>query len=125
MLCIMINPINELLGMIENIGDLGGNIGGEKNELESMYESIYEGNFESNYIGNIGGSVKEKLSDEFSIPQSECRVEVSFDDANGDGLREPKIITVILNGGSIFRDPRKIEEYISKLYNCKCVCAVE
>lgn len=125
LLCVMINPISELLGAIENIGDIENDLGGPKNELESMYESIYEGNVESNYIGSIGISVKEKLLDEFSISQNECRVEVSFYDADGDGLREPERITVILSGRSVFQDPRKIEAYIEKLYNCKCVCAIE
>ena len=124
LLCVMISPLSELFENIENIGGEIGSFEGDSG-LESMYESIYDGNMEMGYGDGIGEAVKKKLLEGFGVPENESRVEVSFADGDGDGFREPSKITVVLSGGSIFKNPRNIERYISDAFECECVCAIE
>lgn len=127
LLCIMISPATELLSSIKELGNIGlGNIDRElENELQNKYENIYESYLEGSYRGNIGQAVKECLFEKFGVPQDECRVEVSFYDSDEDGVREPSRITVIYSGRSIYRNPRETESYVSGLFKCECVCAIE
>ena len=124
LLCVMISPMSELLTSLGEIGDSVAS-DDDREELQSMYESIYNGEMDKENGEGIGAAVKEKLYERFDIPGGESRVEVSFRDLDGDGFREPTRITVILSGGSVFRDPRKIEDYLSELFGAECVCAIE
>lgn len=124
MLCVMIAPVGELVSALRDIGDRVKEPEGD-GSLESIYESIYEENAESGYSMGIGETVKKLLNESFSVPEEECRVGVEFKDSDGDGFREPCKITVVLSGGSIFKNSRAIEDFISKSFRCDCVCAIE
>ena len=124
MLCVMISPVSELLNGIRDIGDEIGD-SGEEDRLHGIYESIYEEKNEEVYRDSIGKTVKDQLYENLSVPSDECRVSVEFSDTDGDGIREPRKITVILSGGSIFKDPRRVEALVSKKFGCECVCAIE
>ena len=130
-LCIIISPFSELINNISDFLESGGEamfgqIGKEdKAELYDEYESIYNKYLDGGYGNNIGQAVKDSLLKKFGIPSDQLRVLTEFSDKNGDGAREPCKITVILSGSSIFREPREIERFISELFECMCVCAIE
>ena len=42
-----------------------------------------------------------------------------------DGIAAPARVTVILSGGSIWKDPNAIEATVSALLGCECVTAIE
>jgi hypothetical protein len=130
-LCVIIAPFSE---WVKNIGDFFEN-GGEiifgqinkedREELYDEYESIYNKYLEGGYGSNIGQAVKDSLLKKFGIPPDQIRVLTEFSDKDGDGIREPYRITVVLRGGSIFREPREIEGFVAALFECICVCAIE
>ena len=123
MLCIMISPIGEILS---GINDIGNKVNfGDGEQLHGIYESIYESRNEEGYNDSIGKAVKAELSEKMSILDKECRVMVEFSDADQDGFREPRKITVILSGSSVFKNPRQVEDYVSEKFGCECVCAIE
>jgi len=125
LLCVMIAPLGRLMETLGSLGNSGNLDIGNESELESMYESIYQGNLTDEFSGSIGEKVKTALYERFSIPGEECRVETNFADRDGDGLREPCSITVILSGLSVFKDPRAVEKYVSETFGCECICAIE
>ena len=125
LLCVMIDPVSQIIGSMKDLEIKPPDGMDGEDELQSIYESIYEGKVESELSNGVGELVKEKLFEKFSIAKESCRVEVAFKDNDGDGMREPSKITVILHGTSIFKDPRVIEEYISGLVGCECICAIE
>ena len=128
LLCVLIGPV---AGFINNVRDILSNgkdtimNGLDQEELRDSYESIYDKYLESDYGENVGQAVKSSLSERFGIPEDECRVNVEFADKNGDGVKEPSKITVIFSGRSMFRDPKEIKSFVSELFGCECVCAVD
>ena len=128
LLCVLIGP---LLGFINSIKDvisqgkdaLTNFISDE--ELRDGYESIYDKYLEGDYGDNVGKAVKNSIREQFGIPESECRVNVEFADEDGDGVKEPSKITVIFSGRSVFRDPKEIKSFVSELFGCECICAVD
>lgn len=127
-LCIIITPFSDLINNISGFLESGGEVifgQIDKEAIYDEYESIYNKYLDGGYGNNIGQAVKDSLHQKFGIPPNRLRVLTEFSDKNGDGAREPCKITVILNGSSIFREPREIEQFISDLFECICVCAIE
>jgi hypothetical protein len=69
------------------------------------------------------GMLTQTLCNEFNIVEDELRVRVEWS-GEGENLR-PKKVTVILSGKAIWKNPAKIEEYVSSLLGCACVSAIE
>ena len=63
------------------------------------------------------------ISQEFDILEDNLRVIVEWDGV-GESLR-PHKVTLILSGSAIWKNPAKMEEYVSSLLNCDCVSAIE
>ena len=128
LLCVLVGPVAVF---INNMGDILLNgrdaiiEGIDREDLREGYESIYDEYLEGNYGENVGQAVKRSLYEKFGIPENECRVRVDFADENSDGIKEPSKITVIFSGRSIFRDPKEIKVFVSELFGCECVCAVD
>lgn len=128
LLCVLISPVASFINNVRNFLSDGRDAimdGLNRDELQGSYESIYDKYFEGNYGENVGQAVKRSLSERFGIPESECRVNVGFADNNGDGVKEPSKVTVILGGRSVLRDPKEIKSFVSELLGCECVCAVD
>ncbi len=131
-LCLISVLIAPISGFISGIKDffegegeeIFGSIG-EEGELRDKYESIYNKYFEGGYGENIGQAVKDSLYEKFGIENDKCRINVVLSDNDGDGVKEPSKITVILNGDAIFKDPTPIKRFISELFKCECKCAIE
>ena len=90
-----------------------------------MTEQIYDKYLEGGYSDNVGEAVKEILYERLGVSKENCRVAVSFADKDGDGVREPSKITVILSGKEIFRDPSTVKALIQSLFKCDCECAID
>lgn len=61
----------------------------------------------------------QDLEQEFSIPTGDVRCMIQW---NGD---TPTLVTVVLSGSAIWKDPEVIEEYVSALLDCPCQSAIE
>ena len=61
----------------------------------------------------------QTLEQEFSIPSGEVRCMIQWDGET------PTLVTVVLSGSAIWKDPEIIEEYVSTLLDCPCQSAIE
>lgn len=128
LVCILIDPVSELLDTLENVssGNMSEITGGiAEGELYDKYDEIYQSYLDGSYGENIGEAVKDALLKKFDIKKENCRVLTEFHDKNGDGVREPKKITVVLSGADKFRDPEMIKGFLSSLFECNVVAAIE
>ncbi len=126
LVCILIEPLSNLIESIDEVlsGDL---LTHEDNagELYERYEQIYQSYLDGSYGDNIGQAVKDALFEKFGIQKKNCRVLTEFHDNNGDGVREPKRITVVLSGEDRFRDPETVKAFLSSLFECAVSAAIE
>ena len=63
------------------------------------------------------------LCKEFDIAEDNLRVAVEWI-GETENLR-PQKVSVILSGKAIWKNPAKIEEYVTSLLGCACVSAIE
>ena len=128
LLCVMISPVSNFLNSIRDFFDGEGSElfeTDENGELRDTYESIYNKYLEGGYSDNVGEAVKDILYENLGVSKENCRVSVQFADKNGDGVREPTKITVILSGKEVLRDPSTVKELVSNVFECDCVCAID
>ena len=126
LICILIKPTTELLDALDSFGDNGfSGIIDDESKLYDKYEEIYQNYLDGGYGENIGDAVKDSLYERFQIEKKHCRILTEFADRNGDGIREPKKITVILSGSAKFKEPESIKCFVSELFDCEAVVAIE
>lgn len=119
-LCITVSPISQLLGQLGDGGlldDLRDEISGE-GELDGEYRdrlNEYLNDYSSEMLKNELYAI---LSDKFSIPREEC--EISLKTEYSEGQYHVARVQILLFGGSIFKNPYNIEEYIADLLSCEC-----
>ena len=63
------------------------------------------------------------LCQEFEIAEDNIRAHVEWTDSE-NGLR-PQKVTLLLSGKAIWKNPARMEEYVSSLLECDCVSAIE
>ena len=129
LLCVMIAPVSNFINGVRDFFETDGSeIFGSsdtESELRDKYENIYNKYLEGGYSDNVGEAVKDILYENLGVAKENCRVNVNFSDKDGDGVREPSKITVILSGKEIFRDPETVKKLISDIFKCECECAID
>ena len=120
--CILISPS---LAFAERLKDFAN----------GDWELAIEGDMEEHYSSELQNALDDAskeyfenmleltLCKEFDIAEDNLRVAVEWI-GDAENLR-PKKVTVILSGKAIWKNPAKIEEYVSSLLNCECVSAIE
>ena len=120
--CILISPT---LSLAEKLTDFAN--GDWQFEIEGDVEDHYAKKLQNaldeaskDYFSDM---LKQTLCQEFEIGEDDLRVRVEWN-SEGESLR-PDMVTVILSGAAIWKNPAKIEEYVSSLLGCDCVRAIE
>ena len=120
--CILISPTVSFVERIREFAngnwefDIEGDVKDHySSELQDALDNTSKEYFEE--------MLKETLCKEFEIVEDDLRVHVEWA-GEGENLRPTKV-TVILSGKAIWKNPAKIEEYVSSLLNCDCVSAIE
>ena len=120
--CILISPTVSLaqrLGEFANGNwelDIEGDI--EDHYAEQLQNALDDASREY-----FAGMLTKTLCEQFDIIEDDIRVHVEWI-GEGENLR-PKKVTVVLSGKAIWKNPAKIEEYVSTLLDCDCVSAIE
>ena len=109
MLLAIVKPIGELVTMLPDFGELVF----EEPEMGDEYAQIADEQLAEAYKKGIEADLKDK----FGLSDFEVGVIMGDD-------RKPIKVTVTLMGGDIFRNPYKIEEYITRAFGCECVTLV-
>ena len=120
--CILISPS---LAFAEKLKDFAN----------GDWEFAIEGDMEEHYSSELQNALDDAskeyfenmleltLCKEFDIAEENLRVAVEWI-GDAENLR-PKKVTVILSGKAIWKNPAKIEEYVTSLLGCTCVSAIE
>ena len=99
------------------------------------WELEIEGDLENHYSQELQNALDDASKDyfedmltlticqEFNVSEDNLRLRVEWD-GEGESLR-PHKVTLILSGSAIWKNPAKMEEYVSSLLNCDCVSAIE
>ncbi len=120
--CILISPTISLAERIREFanGNWEFDIEGD---MEDHYSSELQDALDDASRDYFEGMLKQTLCEQFAIIEDDLRVRVDWV-GEGDNWR-PKKVTVILSGKAIWKNPAKIEEYVSSLLDCDCVSAIE
>lgn len=120
--CILISPTISLAEKLRDFAN--GNWEFEiEGDIEDHYSSELQDALDEASKDYFEGILTQTLCKEFDITEDNLRVRVEWLD-DGENLR-PKKVTVILSGKAIWKNPAKIEEYVSSLLNCDCASAIE
>ena len=121
-ICILISPT---VALAERLGEFAkGNWElGIEGEIENHYAEELQKALDDASRQYFEGMLTQTLCEQFEIAEDDIRTHVEWS-GDGDNLR-PKKVTVILSGKAIWKNPAKIEEYVSSLLDCDCVSAIE
>ena len=99
------------------------------------WELEIEGDLENHYSQELQNALDDASKDyfedmltlticqEFNVSEDTLRLHVEWD-GEGENLR-PHKVTLILSGSAIWKNPAKMEEYVSSLLGCDCMSAIE
>ena len=120
--CILISPTVSLAQHLRDFAN--GNWEFEiEGDVEDHYFAELQDALDNASKDYFEGMLKQTLCKEFDIAEDDLRVRVDWDGL-GEELR-PQKVTVILSGKAIWKNPAKIEGYVSSLLGCACVSAIE
>ena len=120
--CVLISPTVSLAQKLQDFAN------GEwetkfEGEIEDHYSSELQNALDDASFAYFEGMLKQTLCQEFAIAEDDLRVRVEWA-GTGTEMR-PQKVTVILSGKAIWKDPAKIEGYVTSLLDCDCVSAIE
>lgn len=120
--CILISPTLSLAETLRDFanGELDFEIAGD---VEDHYSEQLQGALDDASRQYFEGMLTQILCEEFEILEDDLRCHVKWV-GEGENLH-PEKVTVILSGKAIWKDPAKIEKFVSSLLNCDCVSAIE
>ena len=122
LVCVLISPTIAFAEHIREFADGNWEFDIE-GDIEDHYSSKLQGALDNASFAYFEGMLKQTLCQEFAIAEDDLRVRVEW--AGTDTEMHPQKVTVILSGKAIWKDPAKIEGYVTSLLNCACVSAIE
>lgn len=84
-------------------------------ELQSVLDSA-----STSYFSDM---LTQTIEEHFEIDRGEVRCAIQWE-RDGERLA-PTRVTVILSGSAIWKDPARIEQFVTALLGCACVSAIE
>ena len=120
--CILISPTVSLAQRIREFANGNWEFDIEE-DMEDHYSSQLQDALDNASRDYFEGMLKQTLCEQFAIVEDDLRLRVDWI-GDGENLRPTKV-TIILSGKAIWKNPEKIEEYVSSLLNCDCVSAIE
>lgn len=120
--CVLISPTVSLAQKLQDFAN------GEwetkfEGEIEDHYSSELQNALDDASFAYFEEMLAQTICKEFGIDAENLRVRVDWG-GKGDSLR-PQKVTVILSGKAIWKDPAKMEEFVSSLLGCDCASAIE
>ncbi len=120
--CILISPTVSLAKKLQDFanGEWEWEIEGD---VEDHYSGQLQGALDDASLAYFEGMLKQTLCEQFDIAEDDLRVSVEWI-GEGEKLR-PQKVTLLLSGKAIWKDPAKMEGFVSSLLDCDCVSAIE
>ena len=120
--CVLISPTVSLAQRLQDFANGYWELAIE-DEVKDHYSSQLQNALDDASFAYFEGMLRQTLCQEFAITEDDLRVRVEWAGANADA--HPQKVTVILSGKAIWKDPAKIEEYVTSLLSCECTSAIE
>lgn len=123
LICVLIAPIGQFIGGLRDLAN--GNFSLPEIEIPNESDSKLEMQTTLDEASKqyFLDSLTLLLLKEFEIKEGDLRCTATWTEQ--DGQATPKIITVLLSGSAIWKDPAKIQAYVSDLLGCECIAAIE
>lgn len=121
-ICVLISPTVSLAQRLKEFANGNWELEMEE-DVEDHYSSELQNALDDASFAYFEGMLKQTLCQEFAIAEDDLRVRVEWA-GTGTEMR-PQKVTVILSGKAIWKDPAKIERYVTSLLDCDCVSAIE
>lgn len=120
--CVLISPTVSLTEHLFEFAKGNWEFGIEE-DVENHYTEELQNALDDTSRDYFEGMLTQTLCEEFEIAEGDLRTHVAW---NNDGeTPRPQKVTVILSGKAIWKNPAKIEEYVTSLLGCDCVSAIE
>lgn len=120
--CVLISPTVSLAEHLFEFAKGNWEFGIEE-DVENHYAEELQNALDDTSRDYFEGMLTQTLCREFEIAEGDLRTHVAW---NNDGENpRPQKVTVILSGKAIWKNPAKIEEYVTSLLGCDCVSAIE
>ena len=120
--CVLISPTVSLAQRLQDFANGNWELAIEE-EVKDHYSSQLQNALDDASFAYFEGMLKQTICKEFAITEDDLSVRVDWG-GEGDSLR-PQKVTVILSGKAIWKDPAKMEEFVSSLLGCDCASAIE
>ncbi len=118
--CVLISPTLILVEGLRNA--MNGEWESDTSSKEEIYEEM-QGAMQAASKQYFVQMLSETLAKEFDIAEDDLRCHVVWQ-GDGEEMR-PERVTVVLSGKAIWKDPSRIENFVSALLGCECVTAIE
>ena len=121
-ICVLVSPTVSLAQRLKEFAN--GNWEFEmEGDVEDHYSSELQNALDNASLAYFEGMLKQTLCEQFDIAEDDLRVSVEWS-GEGEKLR-PRKVTLLLSGKAIWKDPAKMEGFVSSLLDCDCVSAIE
>ena len=121
-ICVLVSPTVSLAQRLKEFAN--GNWEFEmEGDVEDHYSSELQNALDNASLAYFEGMLKQTLCEQFEIVEDDLRVNVEWS-GEGEKLR-PQKVTLLLSGKAIWKDPAKMEGFVSSLLDCDCVSAIE
>ena len=120
--CLLISPTVSLAQKLGELADGKWTLG-ENTQTENDYNQQMQNALDSASKQYFAEMLTMTLCQEFEIAEDNIRAHVEWIDSE-NGLR-PQKVTLLLSGKAIWKNPARMEEYVSSLLECDCVSAIE
>ena len=120
--CILISPSLAFAEKLKDFANGDWELAIEE-DMEEHYSSELQNALDDASKEYFENMLELTLCKEFDIAEDNLRVAVEWI-GDAENLR-PQKVTVILSGKAIWKNPAKIEEYVTSLLGCTCVSAIE
>ena len=123
LLCIMIAPLKETIMSLSDLAN-GTLTSPDIGEIsKENYQKELESAMNSSSKVYLVRLLTKTLEKQFSIQEGEIRCTIRWNDS--ESKLTPEHVTIILSGRAIWLDPDPIEQFVSDLFGCACVTAIE
>jgi hypothetical protein len=121
-ICVLVSPTVSLAQRLKEFANGNWELEME-GDVEDHYSSELQNALDNASLAYFEGMLKQTLCEQFDIAEDDLRVSVEWS-GEGEKLR-PQKVTLLLSGKAIWKDPAKMEGFVSSLLDCDCVSAIE
>lgn len=122
-ICVLIAPIRSMLNTFTEFVNgeihISGTNGAESTDYQKQLDEALEASSKSYFTQML----TKTLESTFSIDTGNIRCTVHWGEQ--EERLQPTRVTIVLSGSAIWRDPDRLEAFVTDLLGCECVTAIE